>query len=133
MCVNLSLCRMCSEVLCFVVRLRVSCDGQFGALKDGRVVHAFELQSGGGLSVTLLDLGAQVLSVSFGGEVVTMHHDTLEDIVKGEEYFGVTVGRVANRIAEGRFTVGDRSYQLARNNGPNCLHGGVNGWSKVRA
>lgn len=47
-------------------------------------------------------------------------------------YYGALVGRCANRIAEGRFSIGSDSYQLETNNAPNALHGGERGFDKVR-
>ena len=64
------------------------------------------------------------------GDIV-LGFDNLEQYLKGHPYFGCTVGRVANRIAKGRFTLDGKTYTLATNNGPNHLHGGLKGFDKV--
>lgn len=51
--------------------------------------------------------------------------------VSDKRYLGAVVGRVANRIARGRFVVEGKEYQLDINNGPNALHGGLRGFNKV--
>ena len=62
---------------------------------------------------------------------VVLGFDTLEDYLAKSRYFGAVVGRYANRIAKGRFVLDGKTYQLAVNNGPNHLHGGVKGFDKV--
>lgn len=56
----------------------------------------------------------------------------LSGYVTDKRYLGAMVGRVANRIAKGRFVVEGKDYQLDINNGPNALHGGLRGFNKVR-
>ena len=64
------------------------------------------------------------------GDVV-LGFDNLDQYLKGDPYFGAIVGRVANRIAKGKFTLDGKEYTLAVNNGPNSLHGGLKGFDKV--
>ena len=63
------------------------------------------------------------------GDVV-LGHDNLESYLDGHPYFGVTTGRVANRIAKGKFILDGKEYTLAINNDPNHLHGGTEGIDK---
>lgn len=108
----------------------------FGTLPDGRAVHAFTLTNRHGVSVRVLDYGATISSLRVPDrtgavEEVVLGFDSLAPYVRAPRYFGVVVGRYGNRIANGAFEIDGRRYQLARNNGPNHLHGGVRGFDKV--
>jgi len=108
----------------------------FGALPDGRGVDAYTLTNAGGMRVRVLTYGGIIQSLetpdSHGrlGDVV-LGFDSLDQYVRESPYFGAIVGRYANRIARGRFTLDGRTYTLAVNNGPNALHGGIRGFDKV--
>lgn len=108
---------------------------QFGKLADGTAIEAVEL-SNGRVSTRIITLGAAVQSLKVpdrGGKVgeIVMGHDTPAEYVAKPQYFGATVGRYANRIRAGKFSLDGKSYQLATNDGPNHLHGGVKGLDKV--
>ena len=62
---------------------------------------------------------------------MTLGFPTLEGYLQRHPYFGSTVGRYANRIAKGQFTLDGQTYKLATNNGPNHLHGGNKGFDAV--
>ncbi len=109
---------------------------EFGRLPDGSIAEAITLRNGAGMSVRIISFGAAIQSVVVpdrdGGTAdVALGYPTLDGYLAGTEYFGATVGRVANRIAGGRFDLDGRSYQVPVNNGPNSLHGGACGFDKV--
>ncbi|OBZ89595.1 Aldose 1-epimerase [Choanephora cucurbitarum] len=87
------------------------------------------------LAVMVLTRGAiisHILTPDKTGVVrdVALGFDDYESYTKKNPYFGAVVGRYANRIREGKFTVDGKEYQLAINNGPNALHGGLDGFDK---
>ena len=102
----------------------------FGTTADGQQVRLFELRSASGPIARVTDYGATLVEMWAPDRSGEMADVILGfDDVRGYEsdanqYFGCTTGRVANRIAEGRFELGGQTYQLAVNNGPNHLHGG---------
>lgn len=108
----------------------------FGTLPDGRTVEAVTLSNGNGISTRIIALGASIQSLVMpdrkgNREDVQIGYDTLEGYVTKPEFFGATVGRVANRIAGGTFTLDGKTYHTPINNGPNSLHGGTKGFDKV--
>ena len=109
---------------------------RFGQMPDGRVVDAITLTNAQGMTVRIIALGASLQSVTVPdakGEMadVALGYPTLDGYLAQPEYFGATVGRVANRIAGGRFVLDGVTYETPVNNGPNSLHGGTKGFDKV--
>jgi aldose 1-epimerase len=108
----------------------------FGVLPDGREVPAATLRNGTGLEVEVIAYGAILRAIRTPdrnaslGDIV-LGFDDLDGYLGNSPYFGAVVGRYANRIAGGRFELDGVGYELARNNGPNHLHGGVRGFDKV--
>jgi aldose 1-epimerase len=109
---------------------------QFGKLPDGGSVELFTLTNRHGIEVRAMTYGAIITSIrtpdrhGTSADIV-LGFDSLGGYLAGSPYFGAVVGRYANRIAGGRFTLDGVTYRLARNNGPNTLHGGTRGFDKV--
>lgn len=106
-----------------------------GRLADGSPIEAVTLRNGKGVAARIITYGATLQSLvapdrSGKAAEITLGHDNAADYEARPAYFGVTVGRYANRIAGGRFTLDGRSRQLSQNNGANSLHGGVRGFDK---
>lgn len=109
--------------------------GSFGKLPDGVETQLFTLTNGHGTVVKLTDYGALVAAVETPDREgrkanLTWGFDSAAGFAANTSYFGCTVGRYGNRIAGGRFKIGDQQYTLATNNGPNSLHGGVKGFNR---
>lgn len=112
----------------------------FGNLPDGRPVTLYTLEASPGLAVEVMDYGATIVSLRApdrAGELadVALGFSTLEGYLGQSPYLGCIVGRVANRIANARFTLAGKTYVLAANNSPGglpcSLHGGKVGFDKV--
>ena len=106
----------------------------FGNLADGREVEIVTLRNDS-IEARLIGLGAAIQSLVVADRDgnradVTLGYATLGEYLAGSEYFGATVGRVANRIAGGRFELNGEAYQVPVNNGANSLHGGSVGFDK---
>ena len=108
----------------------------FGTLPGGEIVEAITLRSAAGLEATILTYGAAIQGVLVPDRTgaladVALGHATLAPYLEQPQYIGSTVGRVANRIANGRFVFDGRVIDVPVNNGPNSLHGGTTGFDKV--
>ena len=108
----------------------------FGTMPDGRPVERLTLRNRNGIELSAISLGGVITSLRLPDrdghlEDVVLGFDALEDYLYRSPYFGAIVGRYANRIARGRFTLDGTTYQLAINNGPNHLHGGPRGFDKA--
>lgn len=108
----------------------------FGKMPDGTAVELFTLVNSAGVTLKVTNYGTIITELHVPDRQgktadVVLGFDSLEGYLAGHPYFGCTVGRFANRIAKGQFTLEGKTYQLAINNGPNTLHGGIKGFDKV--
>ncbi|UVO53774.1 aldose epimerase family protein [Sphingomonas sp. SUN039] len=108
----------------------------FGKLLDGRVVVAVTLTNLRGVSANVIAYGASLQSLVMPDRKgrkadVALGYDNIGDYLSKPQYFGATVGRFANRLAAGRFSLDGQSFQTPINNGKNALHGGTIGFDKV--
>lgn len=109
--------------------------GVFGTLANGRRIESVQLTSRAGIRVRVITLGARIQSIYTPdrkgklGDIV-LGFSNPQAYVKYGNYFGASVGRYANRIAHGRFTLDGHHYQLSINDHGNSLHGGKKGFDK---
>jgi aldose 1-epimerase len=108
---------------------------RFGSI-GGHRVDRYTLTNGDCMEVKIITYGGIVQSLRVPdrhGDLdnVVLGFDNLDDYVANNSpYFGAIIGRYANRIAGGQFTLDGVTYELPQNNGPNTLHGGLEGFDK---
>jgi aldose 1-epimerase len=107
----------------------------FGKTADGEAVDIYTLTNARNIEARIMTYGGIVVSLKTpdrNGKVedVVLGFDNLDGYLKGHPFFGALVGRYANRIAKGRFTLNGVEYKLAQNNNGNSLHGGERGFDK---
>lgn len=107
----------------------------FGTSPEGHEVSLYSLITED-MQVSITNYGGAITSLKVPdrngklGDVV-LGYETLQEYVKNPRFLGALIGRSANRIAQGRFTLNGVTHQLAQNNGANHLHGGTKGFDKV--
>ncbi|SFP57082.1 aldose epimerase family protein [Sphingomonas rubra] len=107
----------------------------FGTLSDGTAVEAVTLTGANGVSARIMTLGATLQTFNVPGRDgktvdITLGYDKASDYVTHPNYWGQTIGRYANRIDGGKFTLDNKAYQLTLNDKANSLHGGTEGFDK---
>jgi aldose 1-epimerase len=108
---------------------------QAGALADGTAIEAVTLKNDHGIEARIITYGATLQSLIAPDRdgkraEVTLGYDDVATYESKPNFFGVTVGRYANRIAGARFSLDGRVYDLTRSDGANSLHGGTRGFDK---
>lgn len=112
----------------------------YGEMPDGQKVRIFTLTNKDGLRAKVTEYGAILVSMEVPDKSgiladVTLGHDTLDDWLANDAYYGATVGRFGNRIKDGKFSLDGKDYILATNNSPGgipcALHGGLKGFDKI--
>lgn len=106
-----------------------------GRLPSGEIVTACRLRNAHGVEAEILALGATLRSLHVpdrDGDLadVVLGPERVGDYLQGRDCFGSTIGRYANRIAEGRFALGEAVYRLAANSPPHSEHGGEEGFDR---
>jgi aldose 1-epimerase len=109
---------------------------RFGVTADGLSVERYTLRNAHGMTVRLIAYGATVTELLVPDRDgkpadVVLGFDNVKQYETQSPYFGCTVGRVAFRITDGKFTLDGKKYQLTINDPPHHLHGGTKGFSKV--
>jgi len=108
----------------------------FGRLSNGSAVHLYTLNNSSGLAARISTYGATLTELHApdrDGHLadIVLGFDNLGQYLDDHPHFGGTIGRVANRIARGTFSLDGKTYKLALNNGPNHLHGGLKGFDRA--
>jgi aldose 1-epimerase len=103
---------------------------------DQNIIGLYRLTNANGMEALVTNYGATVVSLLVADkngkkDDVVFGYDSIQGYYNGRAYFGCVAGRYANRIANGQFRLDGKTYDLAKNNGPNSLHGGIKGFDKV--
>jgi len=116
------------------IRMQIN-KASYGHLENNEV-HLYTLSNKQGMSIKITNYGGIMTSIFVPDKKghfddVVLGYNSLDGYLKNTPYFGAIVGRYANRIAKGEFILDGEEYNLAINNGPNHLHGGIKAFDKV--
>lgn len=108
----------------------------WGTAPSGSPIYLYTLANARGMEAKVTNWGAILVSLKTPDRHgvladIALGFDTFDEYLTTKRYFGATVGRYANRLAKGAFTLDGRAYTLTRNNGENTMHGGVRGFHKA--
>jgi aldose 1-epimerase len=114
--------------------IKIPIAAAFNRKVGGRQIELYHLKNKGGMQVAITNFGAYLVGVWVPDKKgwltsVALGFDTIEGLAMQQSYYGAIVGRYANRIAKGKFTLEGKKYTLPINNGPNSLHGGKDNFS----
>lgn len=101
----------------------------FGVIKN-KEVYCYKLSNGKNLTAEILNYGGIIKNLFYKGTDVVLGRDTLEEYLDNDGYYGALIGRNSNRIRNSEFTINGEKYILAKNDGENNLHGGIEGFDK---
>jgi aldose 1-epimerase len=109
----------------------------WGSLASGEAIDLSTLRNRNGIEASITNFGGRLVMLKTPDrdghfDDIVLGFDSLAGYTAKNPFFGALVGRYANRIADGRFTLDGQTYTLVKNNGPNSLHGGTIGFDKVR-
>jgi aldose 1-epimerase len=107
----------------------------FGKTEDGTQVDLYILTNRNGVEATISTYGATLQALKVPDKAgkaddVVLGYGTVDGYITDKAYFGATVGRYGNRIANGQFKLDGATYNLPKNDGANTLHGGTKGFNK---
>lgn len=117
--------------------MKIISEGSFKKAHNGKTTGLYTLKNSKGMITQITNYGAIIVSIIVpdrNGNLadVVQGYDTIDEYINGNSpYMGAICGRCANRIGKGKFSLAGKDYTLAVNNGPNHLHGGITGFSKV--
>ena len=109
---------------------------KYGITESGKAVDSYTLINSNGIEVSIITYGGIITSIKTPDkkgnlENIVLGYDALQPYLKDDYFLGAIIGRCANRIANGRFTLDGNIYTLEKNDDPNNLHGGSKGLDKV--